>query len=81
MAVQSCLQKASVLSTRLASLTCLFASGETLEGSGIKNAIVLQSDEGVVLTAQEEFDDTLPDGESPNQLSNHQKKCGRCKDY
>ena len=31
--------------------------------SGIKNALLLQSDEAVVVTAQEEFDDILPDGE------------------
>ena len=30
--------------------------------SGIKNSLVLQSDEAVVLTAQEEFVDTLPNG-------------------
>ena len=43
------------------SWSCLFTVGERLE-SGIKNALVLQSDEAVVLTAQEEFVDTLPDG-------------------
>ena len=31
--------------------------------SGIKNALLLQSDEAVVVTAQEEFDDVMPDGE------------------
>ena len=51
------------LSTFLASGTCLFAVGERLE-SGIKNSLVLQSDEAVVLTAQEEFVDTLPNGKS-----------------
>ncbi len=35
--------------------------GERLE-KGIKNKILLQSDEAVVITAEEEFDDTLPDG-------------------
>ena len=35
--------------------------GERLE-SGIKNVLLLQSDEAIVVTAQEEFDDTLPDG-------------------
>ena len=37
-------------------------TGEVLE-AGIKNALLLQSDDAVVVTAQEEFDDTLPDGE------------------
>ena len=35
--------------------------GETLE-RGIQNAIILESDEALVLHAQEEFDDILPDG-------------------
>lgn len=51
------------LSTFLASGTCLFAVGERLE-TGIRNSLVLQSDEAVVLTAQEEFVDVLPDGKS-----------------
>ena len=36
--------------------------GERLE-SGIKNALLLQSDEAIVVTAQEELDDILPNGE------------------
>ena len=39
-----------------------YISGEQLE-SGIKNVLLLQSDEAIVATAQEEFDDVLPDGE------------------
>lgn len=35
--------------------------GEHLE-SGIKNVLLLQSDEAIVVTAQEEFDDVLPHG-------------------
>ena len=43
--------------------SCLFwSTGEILE-AGIKNALLLQSDEAVVVTTQEEFDDTLPNGE------------------
>ena len=29
---------------------------------GIQNAIILEADEALLLTAQEEFDDILPDG-------------------
>ena len=36
-------------------------SGEELE-KGIQNAIILEADEALLLTAQEEFDDILPDG-------------------
>ena len=36
--------------------------GERL-ASGIKDALVLQQDEAVVVTAEEEFDDKLPDGQ------------------
>ena len=35
--------------------------GEELE-KGIQNAIILEADEALLLTAQEEFDDILPDG-------------------
>ncbi len=37
------------------------SSGERLE-AGIRNVIILQADEAVVLTAQDEFDDILPSG-------------------
>ena len=37
--------------------------------SGIKNALLLQSDEAVVVTAQEEFDDVMPDGECSGDLN------------
>ena len=43
-------------------LWCVCVSGEILE-AGISSAMVLQSDEAVVVTAQEEFDDILPNGE------------------
>ncbi len=36
-------------------------TGESFE-HGIKNSIVLQSDEAVVITAEKEFDDVLSDG-------------------
>ena len=39
-----------------------FSIGERLE-KGIKNAILLQADEAVVVTAQEEFNEILPSGE------------------
>ena len=42
---------------------CVYVlTGEHLE-SGIKNVLLLQADEAVVVTAQEEFDDTLSSGE------------------
>lgn len=54
--------KGLCLSTCLAhEAVYLLTIGERLE-TGIKNALVLQSDEAVVLIAQEEFVDTLPDG-------------------
>ena len=40
---------------------CVCVTGEQLE-YGIKNVLLLQADEAVVVTAQEEFDDVLPDG-------------------
>ena len=44
------------------SCVCVYiVVGEHLE-SGIKNALLLQSDEAVVVTTQEEFDDTLANG-------------------
>ena len=43
-------------------LYLFFFSGESLE-RGIQNAIILEADEALVLRAQEEFDDILPDGE------------------
>ena len=42
---------------------CVCVSGEHLE-AGIKNVLLLQSDEAIVVTAQEEFEDTLPDGKT-----------------
>ena len=42
-------------------LLSIYYTGEDLE-SGIRNALLLQSDEAVVVTAQEEFEDVLPDG-------------------
>lgn len=42
---------------------CVLSVGERLE-RGIKNSLLLQSDEAVVLTAQEEHEDTLSDGNS-----------------
>ena len=62
--------KGLCLSTCLAHEAVYFPIvGERLE-TGIKNALVLQSDEAVVLTAQEEFVDTLPDGK-PRPLWSH----------
>ena len=43
-------------------------TGERLE-AGIKNALILQSDEAVVVTAQEEFVDTLPNIGKKTSLS------------
>ena len=40
---------------------CDLHLGEHLE-RGIKNSLILLADEAVVLTAQEEFEDTLPNG-------------------
>ncbi len=43
---------------------CYTDAGEHLSpGSGIKDAVILQADEAVVITAEEEFDDVLPDGQ------------------
>lgn len=65
-----CLSKGLCLSTRLVhEAVYLPPVGERLE-SGIKNALVLQSDEAVVLTAQEEFVDALPDSK-PLPLWSH----------
>ncbi|CAI8049163.1 Major vault protein [Geodia barretti] len=46
---------------RCGPLTFFLQPGERLE-SGIKNALLLQSDEAIVVTAQEELDDILPNG-------------------
>ena len=54
----------------------LWSPGEDLE-SGIKNSIVLQLDEAVVVTAQEEFDDTLPDGEERGRGGEEREGEGR----
>ena len=43
------------------SLSIIPLTGERLE-AGIKNSLILQSDEAVVITAHEEFEDTLANG-------------------